>query len=189
VFAKSTGGTILNGFVKGYVPTLSRIYSNVVGKQDWDRIMRLTTNAPMETKRGEKGDWSAAGSYTPEFLLLPALMEWMKKNITTKNVVIVNLTDGSVQHNFITKAQLDGVEDTDNVRYSHWHSNAEDKDTKSLRIKYLRGVPHMTLFIGASRWQCDDLDDMYGDCIHADDGDEFTGAFFKMLFRLVSDYV
>jgi hypothetical protein len=186
VFAKSTAGDIMKGFVKGYVPSLTRIYSNVVGKQDWDKIMYLGTTAPMRHVGKDGIRSKGIGSYTPEYLLLPALREWMKKNITTKNVVVINLTDGSVQHSFYSKSAFDGSDtETRHVRSCGY---ATDEDTKTLRIKYLRDIPNTTLFIGARKWDMEKLDDMYGDCIHIEPGDDFSGEFFKILFRLVNEY-
>ena len=101
VFTKSEAGEVFNSFVKGYVPVLSRVFSNVKNDTDWDKILDLETSAPIMVKD------RPTGSYTPEFLLLPALLEWCRKNITTKNMVIINLTDGEVVHNFIPKESLE----------------------------------------------------------------------------------
>ena len=162
VFTKGTPGINMNSYVKGSAPVLSRVYSNSCGKKDYDRLMNLSLTSPFETSNG-----SGRGNYTPEYLLLPALMSWCKKNITTRNMVIINITDGSVQHIFNNK------------------TFARDDDTKTLRIKYLRGIPNVTLFVGNYRESA--LREMYGNVVGVD-SESFANKFMAILQDLISEY-
>ena len=182
VFTKTEGSTIMNGFVKGYVPILSRVFSNVTGDTDWDKLIRLNTSAPV------KVDGREDGSYTPEFLLLPTLMEWCRKNITTRNMVIINLTDGEVVHCFLDKETITD-EDTQGNGYSRrTGTRARNTDTKSLRIKYLRGIPNTTLFMGnGGEYYQNQMKDIYGTNAVCADGEDFEGEFFKVLNNLLKD--
>ena len=105
VFTKSEAGEVFDSFVKGYVPILSRVFSNTKNDTNWDKMCRLNSSAPI--KIGDR----PTGSYTPEFLLLPALMEWARKNLTTKNMVLINLTDGEVVHQFVPKESIEQYKD------------------------------------------------------------------------------
>lgn len=176
VFYKSTPARDMNGFVKGQVPILTRVFSNLKNDTDWDKILKVDTSAPV-THNGY-----ATGSLTPEFLLLPALAEWMRKNIVTKQVVVVNLTDGSVQHSF---TQDIGVEGSRGRKFY-----ATDNDTRTLRIKYLRAIPHITMFLGASDWMKDDLSKIYGEnnSMFVED-ESFVTEFFKLLTEMVAENV
>ena len=181
VFTKSEGGVVFNSFVKGYVPMLSRVFSNVNGDTDWDKICGLETTAPI------KKDSSATGSYTPEFLTLPALMQWAKKNITTKNMVVINLTDGEVVHQFVPR---ESIETYKKDRYSISCYRAYNEDTKAFRIKYLRGVPNLTLFLGGgySDYHENQIKDMYGQNAVCADDNNFDVQMFKTLNTLLHDY-
>jgi hypothetical protein len=152
-------------FVKGSVPYLARIYSNTTKKRDYDRILRLNTKSPFNKTSGGELRGSST-NLTPEFLLLPALMQWCKKNITTKKMVIINLTDGSIQHEFSNG------------------SRAADEDSKILRVKYLRGIPNLTIFIDG--WSGSTLDEVYQTVIHADTHD-LVPQFSKVLQQLIQD--
>jgi len=183
VFTKTEGGEVFNSFVKGYVPILSRVYSNVKHDTDWDKLLRLETSAPL-TRGGRK-----SGSYTPEFLLLPTVMQWARKNLTTKNMVIVNLTDGEVVHQFIPRDSLEAYQDS---KYSVKTYRAYDEDTKALRIKYLRGVPNTTLYMTSSyrtsEWEDDRIKDMYGTNAVSASDETFDVEFFKTLNNLLNQY-
>lgn len=180
VFTKSEGGVVFDSFVKGYVPMLSRVFSNVHGDTDWDRLCGLETTAPV------RKDTQATGSYTPEFLTLPALMQWAKKNITTKNMVIINLTDGDVVHQFVPR---ESIEQYKKDRYSISCYRAYNEDTKALRIKYLRGVPNLTLFLGdGGEYHENQIKDMYGQNAVCANDSNFDVQMFKTLNRLLHDY-
>lgn len=180
VFTKSEGGTIMNGFVKGYVPILSRVFSNVMGDTDWDKLLKLNTSAPV--KVNDKED----GSYTPEFFLLPTLMEWCRKNLTTRNLVIVNLTDGEVVHSFLEKSSVTDEDTHGRGWYNRTATRAVNEDTKALRIKYLRGVPNTTLFMGrGGDYWTNEMKDIYGTNAICADGESFEGEFFKVLHTLL----
>jgi hypothetical protein len=181
VFYKSTPQNPFNGFIKGYTPTLTRVFSNTKNDVDWDKILKVDTHAPVMLTSPNGETTQRSGSYTPEFLLLPALMMWMRKNITTKNVCIINMTDGSVQHTFVKM-------DEGGERQRGY--SAQDSDTGSLRVKYLRGVPHTTLFLGASGWMKDSLQEFYGERnSEFVENETFVQDFFKLLNRMVDEYV
>tara|TARA_R110000796_G_scaffold4472_7_gene17382 strand:+ start:2124 stop:3086 length:963 start_codon:yes stop_codon:yes gene_type:complete len=182
VFTKSEAGEVFDSFVKGYVPILSRVFSNTKNDTNWDKMCRLNSSAPI--KIGDR----PTGSYTPEFLLLPALMEWARKNLTTKNMVLINLTDGEVVHQFVPKESIEQYKDN---KYGTSTYRATDKDTKSLRIKYLRGVPNTTLYMSGystSEWETERITSMYGtNAISASD-DNFDTELFKTLNTLINQY-
>tara|TARA_R100001082_G_scaffold23068_1_gene11162 strand:- start:127 stop:1083 length:957 start_codon:yes stop_codon:yes gene_type:complete len=182
VFTKTEGGVVFDSFVKGYVPMLSRVFSNVHGDTDWDKICGLTTTAPITTGNGQ-----TTGSYTPEFLTLPPLMQWAKKNITTKNMVVVNLTDGDVVHQFIPRESITSYKKN---RHAISCYRAYNEDTKALRIKYLRGVPNVTLFLGQGYGDHHEnsIKDMYGQNAVCADDHNFDVQLFKTLNRLLNDY-
>lgn len=182
VFTKSEGGEVFNNFVKGYVPILSRVFSNVKNDTNWDKLLGLQTSAPL--KKGKR----AVGSYTPEFLLLPAMMEWAKKNLTTKNMVVINLTDGDVVHQFIPRESIERYKEGTHMRTYR----AYDEDTKALRIKYLRGVPNTTLFL-SSGYRSDDYEtqrikDIYGTNAINASADSFDVEMFKTINTLLNNY-
>jgi hypothetical protein len=165
VFTKGTPAFHMDSYVKGQVPTLCRVYSNTKGKKEYDNILRVSVDHPFEpidrsTFRGY------SGNYTPEYLTLPALLKWCKKNITTRNMVIINITDGSVQHAF-SKSKY-----------------ATNEDTKALRVKYLRGIPNLTLFVGN---RADKLKDIYGTVVSVD-SEGFANKFTSVLEKLISEY-
>tara|TARA_R110000824_G_scaffold395054_2_gene595338 strand:- start:5094 stop:6050 length:957 start_codon:yes stop_codon:yes gene_type:complete len=182
VFTKSEGGQVFNSFVKGYVPILSRVFSNVKNDTDWDKLLGLQTSAPL------KVGGRSVGSYTPEFLLLPALMEWAKKNLTTRNMVVINLTDGEVVHSFVPKESIGSYEEGTYMRTYR----AYDEDTKSLRIKYLRGVPNTTLFLSSGYrtrdYETDHIRDIYGSNAINASADSFDVEMFKTLNTLLNNY-
>lgn len=166
VFTKSESGHSFDTFIKGRVPILSRVFSNVKAGSNADKILDIQTSSPV-TQNG-----NAVGSLTPEFLLLPTLLNWCKSNITTKNMVVVNLTDGDIVYNFST------------------YGNACNKDTKNLRIKYLRGIPNTTIFLGSTSntYLENELRDTYGkNAVFASD-ENFEAEFFKIINNLVNTY-
>ena len=182
VFTKSEGGEVFSSFVKGFVPILSRVFSNIKNDTNWDKLLGLQTSAPLR-----KGD-RRCGSYTPEFLLLPALMEWARKNLTTRNMVVINLTDGEVVHQFVPKESIAAYEANAYIRTYR----AYDEDTKALRIKYLRGVPNTTLFLSSGYRsqdsQTEHIQDIYGTNAVNANADSFDTVMFKTLNNLLNNY-
>jgi len=185
VFTKSEAGEVFNTFVKGYVPILSRVFSNVKNDTNWDKLLGLRTSAPL------KVGGSPCGSYTPEFLLLPAVMEWARKNLTTKNMVIINLTDGEVVHQFVPKESIERYQESSGYGRVRTY-RAYDEDTKALRIKYLRGVPNTTLFLSggyrAEDYETERIKDIYGTNAVNANADSFDVEMFKTLNILLNDY-
>ena len=174
VFAKSESGHTFDSFVRGRVPILSRVFSNVKGDTNFDKILNIQCSSPVVS------EGRATGSLTPEFLLLPTLMNWCKSNITTKNMVVINLTDGDIVYNFSKK----------NNGSSAWHSSATNNDTKRLRIKYLRGIPNTTVFLGSSQdsYTENNLKDIYGTNAVSASDENFETEFFKVINNLINTY-
>ena len=112
--------------VKGGFPVITRVFSNAQGKKkDFDNLLSLTCLSPLSD------EGSSMCSYTAEYSVLPCLMDWTKKNISTKNIVVFNLTDGDT---YATLGQQ--------------YFGFRNRNTAELKTKYLRGVPNMTLLIG-----------------------------------------
>ena len=113
--------------IEGSYPILTRVYSNAKGKtKDYDKLLALQCVSPIVNENGRY-----INSYTAEYSILPCLMNWAKKNVTTKNIVVFNLTDGETYSSV-------GKEDF----------TFKNENTAELKTKYLRGVPNTTLLVG-----------------------------------------
>ena len=157
VFVKSAPNYKGNslGMEGGFV-TLTRVLSNSKPNSDIDRILGLNTHCPLSNSQG---------SYTAEGATFPAIMEWAKKNVTTKNICIFNLTDG------------DTYATVNNYCF-------KNEDTALLRKKHFRGVPNMTLVIG------DDISskkatEIYGQDVIMDNDGDFISPMFKTLIKII----
>lgn len=108
----------------GSFVSLAKVASNV-GKSysDFSKLLRLNTNSPFSR------DGESVGSYTSEFSVLPALREYMAKNLTTKNAIVVNLTDGEA---YCTLGRGTGFNNYENGL---------------MRTKYLSQIPHTTVIV------------------------------------------
>jgi len=108
----------------GSFVSLTKVASNV-GKSysDFSKLLRLNTNSPFSR------DGESVGSYTSEFSVLPALREYMAKNLTTKNAIVVNLTDGEA---YCTLGSGTGFNNYENGL---------------MRTKYLSQIPHTTVIV------------------------------------------
>ena len=95
----------------------------------------------------------------------------MSKNITTKNVVVFNLTDGEAYATI-------GNED-----YSF-----SDVENKQMRIKYLRNLPNATLAIGGRR-SLDWMKDIYGTNVIDSDDDGFHTEMFRTFMRFIGEAI
>ena len=157
VFVKSappSHDSDLTGTNNGGMTILSRVFSSHDSKNDFDTMLKVGCNSPIMSEEG-----CYDGSYTSEFAVLPALQQWIKKNVRTKKCIVFNLTDGEA---YCTLGK-DG----------HMFRS---EDNKAMRIKYLRGMPNLTLMMG-----CGDISrmkDIYGDNMICTDTD-FTGELFK----------
>jgi len=152
--APSVHGSTLTGTKNGDMAVLSRIFSSKSRKKDYDKMLKLNTNSPIVDKDG-----SYDGSYTCEYAVLPALQKWIMKNVKTKKCIVFNLTDG--------EAYCGLGKDSYQFRSG---------DTKAMRMKYLRGIPNLTLMLGGRN--DDRMKDIYGEnmiCANTD----FAGALFK----------
>mgnify|MGYP003637663593 CR=1 FL=1 len=101
--------------------------------KDQLKIEVLVKSAPCVSSDnfGIEGNGRYINSYTAEYSVLPCLMNWAKKNVTTKNIVVFNLTDGETYSSV-------GKEDF----------TFKNENTAELKTKYLRGVPNTTLLVG-----------------------------------------
>ena len=152
--------------IKGNFPTLSRVFSNAKRTsvpRDYDELLRIDTYSPL-TVDGEK-----FGSYTAEYSVLPCLMDWVKKNVSTKNIVVFNLTDGETYTN---------VGET--------HFSFHNEHTSQMRKKYLRGVPNMTLLLDYDR---QDASEIYGEVVKTDKTGSFVNPMFKTLIRIIDSSI
>jgi len=155
--APSAWGPSLTGTSNGSIVTLSRVFSSNGKLLDFDRLLQLTTNSPIIDKDG-----GSDGSYTSEFAILPALNKWIKKNVKTKKCIVFNLTDGEA---YCTLGQ-EGYQ-------------FRSEDSKAMRIKYMRGIPNLTLMFSSSyRDNKERMKDVYGDNMLMVQ-DDFSGALFK----------
>ena len=167
VFTKSCADVDANGMlgIHGSFPSLTRVYSNSKGKKDYDRLLGLDTTTPLGIKYSHRGDneYQSTGSSTPEYAVLPALFDWIKKNVTTKNVILFNITDGD------TYGKVGNV-----CIYNEY--------TKSMREKYLRHTDNITLYIGGE--VTDESKSIYGDNLIGGDVEDFTTPMFNTLIKL-----
>ena len=167
VFTKSCADVDANGMlgIHGSFPSLTRVYSNSKGKKDYDRLLGLDTTTPLGIKYSHRGDneYQSTGSSTPEYAILPALFDWIKKNVTTKNVILFNITDGD------TYGKVGNV-----CIYNEY--------TKSMREKYLRHTDNITLYIGGE--VTDESKSIYGDNLIGGDVEDFTTPMFNTLIKL-----
>ena len=154
--------------IKGAFPHLTRVFSNSIKskKATTDRILRLNTRSPMMRKY-EDGSVQSLGSSTPEYSVLPALHDWIKKNVTTKNVVVFNLTDGDT--------------------YCAVGNRSISNDfTKLMREKYLRHIENITLYVDG---EADEYaKSVYGENIIGTDGD-FVTPMFNTLIKIFNKSV
>lgn len=160
--APSVNSKSLTGTSNGGMVILSRVFSSHDKRNDFDTLLGLSCYSPIidENERYE-------GSYTAEYAVLPALSKWIKKNVKTKKCIVFNLTDGESYCSL-------GVEG-----YSYGNNN-----TKEMRMKYLRGIPNVTLMIDAYDNQKSALQEMYGDNMVMASDD-----FSSTLFRTFSNFL
>jgi hypothetical protein len=131
VFLKSAPA-VYNKDYGGQFTCLTRVLTNEGKANDFNKILSLDGSSPLY-EVDSHGRLQKEGSYTAEYAVLPALMKWFTKNITTKNVVVINLTDGE------TYCRLG--DDDANYQFGN-------DATRQLRIKYLRGIPNICMMIG-----------------------------------------
>jgi len=159
VVHKPTTGTDNRAF-----PILTRLFTNTKnGVCDYDTMLRTDTISPM-TINGK-----TQGSYTAELSVMPALLEFMRKNIVTKNVVLLNITDGEAW------CELNDY-------------TFGDAENRQMRMKYLRSIPHLNIMI-SGRYQEENLRYIYGDNLLQVEGDSFCGELFKKLNTLMGEAI
>ena len=145
--------------MRGAFSNLTRVFTNSGKRMDEDVILKLDTTSPI-LKREANGRLCRIGSSTPEYAVLPALFNWIKKNVTTKNVVVFNLTDGD------TYSVIGDV-------------NIGNEFTKQMREKYLRHTENITLYIDGDA--SEDAKLIYGDNLIGTDGDFVTPMFDTLI--------
>ena len=148
----------LTGTDNGSIVTLSRVFSSSSKRQDFDKLCSLDCRSPIVDSDG----WTD-GSYTSEYAVLPALNKWIKKNVKTKKCIVFNLTDGE------SYCSLGSC----NYQF-------RNQDTKAMRLKYLRGLPNVTLMLANRHTYYDNnmLQDVYGENMILA-SEDFSGALFK----------
>tara|TARA_R110002020_G_scaffold82111_3_gene203332 strand:- start:4055 stop:4975 length:921 start_codon:yes stop_codon:yes gene_type:complete len=145
--------------MRGAFPALTRVFTNSTKRMDVDRILQLDTMSPIIRKR-EDGERDGIGSSTPEYAVLPALFNWIKKNVTTKNIVVFNLTDGDT-YSMINKVSIG------------------NEFTKQMREKYLRHTENVTFYIDGE--ESSESKKVYGNNIIGTDGDFITPMFDTLI--------
>lgn len=171
VFTKTHGGISAESLgTEGSFATLTRILTNTKRTKDYDKILKLTTSCPYgyKSNKADSNDkFSEVGSYTPEYMVLPALIKWLSKNITTKNVVIINLTDGESYSPI-----------NEDITFTN-------ENCREMRLRYLRPYPNFTMFIGGGGNE-QNLKKIYGDDSFMADEDGFDRQMFKCLINLLN---
>lgn len=145
----------LTGTDNGSMVVLSRVFSSHSKQNDFDKLLCLQPSSPIVDKHGNYD-----GSYTSEFAVLPALHKWMKGNVRTKKCIVFNLTDGEAYCSL--------------GKHSY---NFGSADNKAMRLKYLKGIPNLTLLLGG-RADPVQMADVYGDNFISAETD-FAGGLFK----------
>ena len=125
--------------MRGAFPALTRVFTNSTKRMDVDRILQLDTMSPIIRKR-EDGERDGIGSSTPEYAVLPALFNWIKKNVTTKN--IVNDTIGNLEGKYWWDAS-ESLYDIDLDLDNNLHIWVLQKDKKV--IQYYNNIEPFTL--------------------------------------------
>ena len=159
--APSNHGTSLTGTKNGAMAVLSRVFTSSKRNNSYDRLLRVSTNSPIVDSEGNYD-----GSFTCEYAVLPALQKWIMKNIKTKKCIVFNLTDGEAY----CSLGKDGYQ-------------FRSKDTKAMRMKYLRGIPNVTLMLGGR--EDERMKDIYGENMLCAETD-FAGALFKTFAGFLS---
>jgi len=151
----------------GRFVTLTKVLSNTEGVvKDYDKILKLDTYCPLSQKYDNEE--SHVSSYTAEFAVLPALRKYMAKRLTTKNAIIVNMTDGGAY------CELGG------------HLSFRSKENGQMRTKYLSQIPHVTIMVGADISK-KEIDQAYGKNIVECEDENFVPSLFKMFMGFLEN--
>tara|TARA_Y100000004_G_scaffold9118_1_gene10027 strand:- start:124 stop:1029 length:906 start_codon:yes stop_codon:yes gene_type:complete len=162
VFLKSASGHTHKGTTgtdNGAFINLTRIFTNDKNATDFDSILETDTHMPYYL------NGKPSGSYTAELAVLPAFLHWAKKNIKTKNMVLLNITDGEAY------AVLNDY-------------TIGDAENRTLRMKYLRNLNHLNMMIGG-RYSEAGLRNIYGDSIMCVNDSSFHAELFKKLSSIL----
>lgn len=146
--------------------SVTRVMSNVQRKEtDFDKILGLNTYSPF----AELGSKYGAGSYTAEFAVLPAIRKFMSKRLTTKNAIVVNLTDGGAY-----------------TSLGNDHYEFRSRENGQMRIKYLSQIPHVTVIVGGDLSE-KQRDSAYGNSVVEVEDDDFVPKLFKMFMGFLEN--
>ena len=165
VFVKHAPAIVDENYGGSFV-SLTKVLSNVgvrTQHNDFDKILKLNTCCPFREDDSEHNEHS----FTSEFAVLPALRKYMAKKLTTKNAIVVNLTDGEAYCNL-------GGE----------YKSFGNKENGAMRTKYLSNVPHVTVIVGNGI--CDDTaDEAYGQNRVTCEDENFVPKLFSMFMKML----
>lgn len=165
VFVKHAPGIQDDNYGGSFV-SLTKVLSNVDrATTDFDKILKLDTRSPFRCE----GDNYNEGSFTAEFAVLPALRKYMAKRLTTKNAIIVNLTDGEAYCSL--------------GKGSGWTSFGS-KENGAMRTKYLSNIPHVTVIVGGDISEAK-ADVAYGNNRVECEDSNFVPKLFSMFMKML----
>jgi len=165
VFVKSAPALQDDNYGGSFV-TLTKVLSNVglrTQHNDFDKILKLNTSCPFREDDSEYNEHS----FTSEFAVLPALRKYMAKKLTTKNAIVVNLTDGEAYCNL-------GGE----------YKSFGNKENGAMRTKYLSNVPHVTVIVGDGI-RDEEAKQAYGQDRVTIEDENFVPKLFSMFMKML----
>ena len=167
IFLKSASGicsTEIGGSNRGDFVSLTRLFSNqnYQTQDKFDKLLTLSTRSPLLR------DGRSVGSFTSEFSVLPALFEWFRTNIVTKNTILFNLTDGEAY-----------------TTLGDYRGSFGNSENKHMRLKYLKQFPNVTMYVGDKGRHTKDYRDIYGDNFIETSDSGFHHALFTTLLRFL----
>ena len=141
VLTKSCPEQSINDF--GNPVFLARQFSTDVKSLKDDVIDNIGYSCPIKTSEGR-----GMSSSTPEMLCGKGVIDFIKNNVVTKNVIVFNLTDGEAWCGA-------------NNNYEGWRGNWGNTENKTLLKKYFSQVPFVSVLIGYGNEIDDDILEMY----------------------------
>lgn len=155
----------------GRFVTLTKVLSNTSGVvKDFDKILKLDAYSPLKTDE----PYGRVNSYTAEFAVLPALRKYMATKLTTKNAIVVNMTDGGAY------CELGGNDD------DTYGMSFRNKENGQMRTKYLSQIPHVTIMVGDDLSKRE-LTSTYGSNVVKCEDDNFVPQLFKMFMGFLEE--
>lgn len=149
----------------GSFVSVTKVLSNV-GKteNDFDKILTLDATSPFVMEGNDYG----SGSYTSEFAIMPAIRKYMAKKLTTKNAIVVNLTDGGAYCSLGNGFSFRSVENG------------------QMRVKYLSQIPHVTVIVGSDISK-GERDEAYGNNVIECEDEDFVPKLFKLFMGFLEN--